>query len=91
MSAAARQAAAAPVSVGCEPMPGAPCGALGGEHVPAEKDAGGWPRMVSSFGTLEVWLAWGFLNDAFSVLGEFLEPLLGKGRSPQQRSEGHIL
>ena len=29
------------------------------------------------------------MNDAFCVLREFLEPLLGKGRSPQEWSSKH--
>ena len=83
------QAAAAPCAVGCEPLPGSLLGGLGGAHVPASGAAGGWPEGVNSFGSLGVWLAWGFLNGAFSVLGEFLEPLMGPGRSPQEWSSKH--
>ena len=57
--------------------------------MPGGEDAGGWPEGVSSFGSLGAWLAWGFLNGALRVLGEFLVPLLGKGRSPQEWSSRH--
>ena len=76
-------------AVGCEPLPGPLLGGLGEVHVPADRAAGGWPEGVNSFGSLGVWLAWGFLNDAFSVLGEFLGPLMGPGRSPQEWSSKH--
>ena len=70
------QAAAAPLSVGCGCMPGSLRVAWAGPTCQLMRELAR-PGRVRSFGTLGVWLAWGFLNDAFCVLGEFLEPLLG--------------
>ena len=75
---------------GCGSRACRPVGLAAGFHGPGASEAAGWPPSVTSFAELGPWLAWGILNDHFSVQGVSLKFLFRDGRSPQEGRSKHL-